>query len=109
VTVSWFVPQNQVGYGLSVVPQNQQEHKDGVEHMSRSSGLLHLKASRARVSQFGLKTGGGTMWMVHMASSRRSRGVEVEDGRVDVMGCIGLLFPNFVIFTVLSPTGILVF
>jgi hypothetical protein len=24
-TVSWFVPQNQVGYGLSVAPQNQWE------------------------------------------------------------------------------------
>jgi hypothetical protein len=28
---------------------------------SRSSGLLYVEASRARVSQSGLKTGGGTM------------------------------------------------
>jgi hypothetical protein len=28
-------------------------------HMSRSSGLLCLEASRARVSQSGLKTSGG--------------------------------------------------
>jgi hypothetical protein len=48
--VSWFGPQNQVGYGLSVVPQNQQEDEDGVGHASRSSGLLRLEASRARVS-----------------------------------------------------------
>jgi hypothetical protein len=27
--------------------------------MSRSSGLLHVKASRARVSKSSLKTGGG--------------------------------------------------
>jgi hypothetical protein len=59
VMVSWFVPQNQVGYGLSVTPKNRQEDEDGVGHALRSSGLLHLKASRARVSQFGLKTGGG--------------------------------------------------
>jgi hypothetical protein len=29
-------------------------------HTSRSSGLLHVKASRARVSQSGLKTARGT-------------------------------------------------
>jgi hypothetical protein len=30
-----------------------------VGHASRSSSLLHMKASLARVSQSGLKTGGG--------------------------------------------------
>jgi hypothetical protein len=30
-----------------------------VGHMSRSSGLLHVEVSRARVSQSGLKTSGG--------------------------------------------------
>jgi hypothetical protein len=30
-----------------------------VGHASRSSGLLHVKASRAMVFQFGLKTDGG--------------------------------------------------
>jgi hypothetical protein len=30
-------------------------------HMSRSSGLLHVKASMARVSQSDLKTSGGAM------------------------------------------------
>jgi hypothetical protein len=32
---------------------------DGVGHTSRSSGLLRVEASLARVSQSGLKTGGG--------------------------------------------------
>jgi hypothetical protein len=31
-----------------------------VGHASRSSGLFHVEASLARVSQSGLKTGGGT-------------------------------------------------
>jgi hypothetical protein len=31
-----------------------------VGHALRSSGLLHLEVSRARNSQSGLKTGGGT-------------------------------------------------
>jgi hypothetical protein len=33
---------------------------DGMGHVSRSSGLLHVEASLARVSQSGFKTGGGT-------------------------------------------------
>jgi hypothetical protein len=33
---------------------------DGMGHASRSSGLLHMEASQARVSQSGLKTGRGT-------------------------------------------------
>jgi hypothetical protein len=43
---------------LWVTPQNRQR-EDGVGHASRYDGLLRLKASRARVSQSGLKTGGG--------------------------------------------------
>jgi hypothetical protein len=57
-TVSCFGPQNHVDDDLSVVPQNRREG-DGVGHALRSSGLLHMEASRARVSQSVLKTGGG--------------------------------------------------
>jgi hypothetical protein len=48
-----------VGYGLSFVPQNQQEDEDRMGHALRSSGLLHLEASSARVCQFCLKIGEG--------------------------------------------------
>jgi hypothetical protein len=34
---------------------------DGVGHVSRSSGLLCVKVSLARVSQYGLKTNGGAI------------------------------------------------
>jgi hypothetical protein len=54
-------PQNKVGDGLSVAPQNRREDEEGVGHVSRSSGLLRLEASRARVSQFCLKNGEGVM------------------------------------------------
>jgi hypothetical protein len=47
-----------VSFGLSVAPQNWQR-KVSAGHASRSSGLLHVKACRARVSQSDLKTGGG--------------------------------------------------
>jgi hypothetical protein len=45
---------------LSVVPQNRWREVD-TGHASRSSGLLGVEASLARVFQSALKTGGGTM------------------------------------------------
>jgi hypothetical protein len=59
MTTYWFGPQNQTRYGLSVAPQNRQEDEDSVGHVLRSSGLLRVKVSQNRVSQSGLKTGGG--------------------------------------------------
>jgi hypothetical protein len=47
--------------------------------------------------------------VVHVPSSRRSREDEVEDGRVDTIGCIRLFYSNFIVFIVLGPRGILVF
>jgi hypothetical protein len=58
VMVSWFEPQNQAGFGLSVAIQNRRREV-GVRHVSRSSSLLGMEASLARVSQSGLKTSGG--------------------------------------------------
>jgi hypothetical protein len=72
VTSSWFAPQNQAGYGLSVAPQNRWEDEDGAGRTSRSSGLLHMEVSRARVFQSGLKTSGDVVRMVHVVSSQRS-------------------------------------
>jgi hypothetical protein len=46
--------------------------------------------------------------MMHVASSRRSRGDEVKDGRVDATGCIKLFYPNFTIFFVLDNKSSLV-
>jgi hypothetical protein len=56
-TVSWFGPQNQAGFGLSVAPQNRRREV-GAGHTSRSSSLLGVEASLARVSQSGLKMDG---------------------------------------------------
>jgi hypothetical protein len=43
---------------LSVAPQNRWREL-GAGHASRSSGLIHVEASLARVFQSGLKIGGG--------------------------------------------------
>jgi hypothetical protein len=56
--VSWFGPRNQVGFCLSVTPQNRRREVHA-GHASRSIGLFHVKVILARVSQSGLKTGGG--------------------------------------------------
>jgi hypothetical protein len=49
-----------VGFGLSVAPQNRRREV-GVGHASRSSSLLGVEGSLARVSQSGLKTSRGAM------------------------------------------------
>jgi hypothetical protein len=82
--------------------------EDGVKHALRPNGLLRLEVSRARFSQYSLKTSGGAMWMVHVASSQRSYEDEVEDRQVVATGCIGLFYLNFVIFVVLGHKGSLV-
>jgi hypothetical protein len=46
--------------------------------------------------------------VVHVASSQRLRRRQVEDGRVDVMDCIGPCYRTFVVFNVLGPRGIVV-
>jgi hypothetical protein len=67
------------------VSQNRRDDENDMRHASRSSRLLHVEVSRAKVSKSGLKTGGGAMRMVHVASSRRLRRAEAEDGWIDVM------------------------
>jgi hypothetical protein len=56
--ISWFMPQNQTDFGLSVAPQNRQREV-GMGHTSRSSSLLGVEASLTMVFQSGLKIGGG--------------------------------------------------
>jgi hypothetical protein len=76
-----------------------------VGHMSRSSGLLCMEASLARVSQSGLKTGGcamasgarGTITEVASKSSRR------QTGRCD--GLRRTLLPLLCCFYSISPYG----
>jgi hypothetical protein len=81
--------------------------------MSRSSDLLHLEASRARVSQSSLKTGGGTMQTVHVALLWRSCGSEAKDGRSDGVRCgavqVRRKYPSLAVISFSARMGILVF
>jgi hypothetical protein len=47
--------------------------------------------------------------MVHIASSWRLSQVEAEDGRVNVMCCVGPFYSNFAVFYVLGRSDILLF
>jgi hypothetical protein len=80
-----------------------------VGHASRSSGLLHVKASRGKIFQSGLKTSGVAARMVHVASSWRLRRGQVEDRRFDAMSCVRPYYSCFVVFIVSGPRGNLVF
>jgi hypothetical protein len=43
-----------------------------------------------------------------VAASRRLCRRRVEDGWVDVMGCVGPCYPTFIVFNVLGTRGIVV-
>jgi hypothetical protein len=61
---------------------------------------------------YGVQVTGAT-WraaqMMHVASSRRPCGDEANDGQVKATGYIEFFYPNFTVFIVLDPSGILVF
>jgi hypothetical protein len=69
--VSWFVPQNQSDFSLSVAPQNRREG-DGVGHTSRSNGFLRVEV-RLEFFQFASKLVESRRRVVHVVPLRRSR------------------------------------
>jgi hypothetical protein len=107
-TVSWFGPQNQAGFSLSVAPQNQ-KREVSTGYTSGSSSLLHVEALLARVSSLVSRLAKERWWLLHVAPLQRLRRVEVEDGWVDTMGCVAPFYPNITVFYVLGPMSDLVF
>jgi hypothetical protein len=47
--------------------------------------------------------------VVDVASSRKSRGVEDEDGWVDATCCVRPFYPKITVFIILDPKSIVVF
>jgi hypothetical protein len=68
-----------------------------------------IESSRAMVSQFVSKLAVEWWRVMHVASSWMPREDKVKDGWVDATGYIKLFYPNFAVFIVLGPMGILVF
>jgi hypothetical protein len=79
-----------------------------VGHTLRSSSLLGVEASLARVSQSSLKTDGGATRVVHVAPSWRLRRRQAEAGRVNATGCVRPCYPCFAVFLLLGPRGVVV-
>jgi hypothetical protein len=109
VIVSLFGSQNQVGYGLSVAPQNQWKNEDGAGHASRSRGLLRVEVSQARVFQFASKLAEVRRRVVRVAPSWRLHRNQVEDGWVDATCCVRPCYPCVAIFFIIGPMSVLVF
>jgi hypothetical protein len=67
----------------------------GAGHVSRSSGLLRVEASRGRVSQFTSKLAEAQRRVVHVTLSRKLRQSQVEDGRIDTTDDVGPCYHCF--------------
>jgi hypothetical protein len=72
-----------------------------MRHTSRSRDLLQLEVSRAMVFQFDSKLVEKRRQVVLVTLSWRSCEDEVEDGRIDTAGYIGLFYPYFTVLVVL--------
>jgi hypothetical protein len=103
-TVWWFGPQKQAGYDLSVVPQNRWKMKTVWDTRRDLAACFAWKQIR-----LGFPSLASRLVEAQRGWSQRSRRDEAEDGRVNATSRIGLLYPNFVVFTVLGPRGISVF
>jgi hypothetical protein len=69
-----------------------------VRHVTRYSIFL-----QARVSQSGLKTGGGAMTGGSRGTIAEVSEDQVKDGRIDTTDCVSLCYPYFAVFYVLAP------
>jgi hypothetical protein len=69
----------------------------------RSSGLLYVEVSLARIFQSALKTDGCAM-----TGGAHDTITEFEGRRVDVMGRVGSCYPTFIVFNVLDHRDIVV-
>jgi hypothetical protein len=74
-----------------------------VGHASRSSDLLQLQASWARVSQFASKLAEERWRVVYVASLQRSREDEAKDGWINATGLHQTRLPLLYHFRSIRP------
>jgi hypothetical protein len=103
VTVSWFGSQNQASYGLLIAPQNQRDD-DSVRDTRRDlAAWFAWKQVALEFFSLTSRLMEARLQVVHVTSSRRSRGVEVENGRVDTTGCVGPFYLKIAVFLCIRP------
>jgi hypothetical protein len=108
-TVSWFGPQNHVGYGLSVAPQNRRRMKTARGTCRDLAGYFTWKQVGLGFSNLASRLTETRLRVVHVAPSWRLSRVQAEDGQVDAMGCVRSCYPCFAVFYILGPRSIVVF
>jgi hypothetical protein len=104
-------PRRFLGLGLKTIHASvcRLRHKTNGGRSVQDTHPDRVEASRARVSQSGLKTGGGaTTGGAHGTVTDVVSG-QVEDGRVDAMGYVEPCYPCFTVFFLLCPRAIIVF
>jgi hypothetical protein len=105
---SWFGPQNQVGYGLTVARQNRREDAMMLDTHRDLAACFTWKQVELGFSSLATRLAEARLWVMHVAPSRRLHRVEVKDRWVDATGCVGPCYPCFAIFILLGPRGIVV-
>jgi hypothetical protein len=103
-----FEPQNQAYFGLSVALQNQLE--DATTWDTRRDLVAYFAWKQVWLGFPSLALRLVDVWwrVVHVVPSLRLHRSQVEDRRVDVMGCVGSCYSCFVVFILLVPMGIIV-
>jgi hypothetical protein len=114
VMVSWFGSQNQVEGGLLVCVSKPMSGWGPCEDGRRDPAACFIaKEVGLEFPNFASKLAKERQRVVHVASSRRSRGSEVKDGWFDGVGCgaveVGPNYPSIYLIFILAHRGILVF
>jgi hypothetical protein len=93
---------------LSVVPQNRRD--DGMvwdTHQNLAACFVWKQVGLGFLS-LASRLAEARRRVVHVAPSRRLHLSQVEDGRVDAMGCIEPCYPCFAVFILLVSRGIVI-
>jgi hypothetical protein len=112
--VSWFGPENQVGGGLSVCASKPMSGWRRCEETRRHPvAFFIVKQVGLGFPSFSLKLANERRWVVHVASSRRTRRSEAKDGRFDGVRCgaveVGPNYPSLDVISILDHMSILIF
>jgi hypothetical protein len=107
-TVSWFWPRNQAGFGLSVAPQNRRGDAMAWDTCRDLVACLMCKQVWLGFSSLASRLAEARWRVVHVAPSQRLRQIQIEDGRINAMGCIGPCYLCFAIFILLGSRDIVV-
>jgi hypothetical protein len=95
---SWFAHQSQEGFGLSVAPQNLLEDATTWDTRRDLAACFSWKQVGLGFSSLESRLVEVRRRVVHVTPSLRLRQTQVDDGRIDAMGCVGPCYLCFAVF-----------